>query len=85
MFQIDLNNYLKIQNKLWLRKNTPPSSWENIPYWELSLLIDDWIEEVEEERAANEKRDKEEKAAQRREEQKYKSAQPKFNMPKTKF
>jgi hypothetical protein len=74
---------LKIRNKFTLVKEIPPNAFDDMPYWEWCQLMEEWFEEIEEEKKNREKQDREQKEQARKDEQRYRNQMPKYTIPKT--
>ena len=54
MFQIELEGYFRIVNRLVLDKHLPPLSFENMPFFWFEGLLEDYLEEIKQRKAEEE-------------------------------
>ncbi len=59
IFQVDEENLTIIENKLLLYKNIAPSAIKDLPYWHFNRIVDDWIEDIDKQKAERKKQEDE--------------------------
>lgn len=77
IFQVSEENLFRIENKLLLYKNIPPSAIGGLPMYRINMLVDEWLEDIERQKLERKRQEAEQKAAQKSSQPK----QPTFKQP----